>query len=173
MKNTLTTILCVILSVLLTAGAVCIGARNGWMQEREEALAAGADSASYEERAMDVANLYVVASRHLPADDPILTDLITIQALLQSPTASAADKAQADVSLTALAQELAVSMPEMDSIKQSARDQVYIATLTRTLAQGRDVVAFAASAQDFNSRLGSSLTGKLAALLGVKPIDVP
>lgn len=173
MKNTLTTLLCLLCALVLTAGAVCIGARNGWIKEREDALGVSSQTASsLEERAMDAANLYVVASRHLPADDPAMVDLISARTILQSQTATSAEKAQADVVLTATAQKLSASLPGLDSVKASARDQVYVATLTRTLVQGRDAVAFALGAQDFNNRLASSLTGRLAMLLGVEPIEI-
>lgn len=173
MKNTLITLLCLLCALVLTAGAVCIGARNGWIQEREEALGVSSQTASsLEERAMDAANLYVVASRHLPKDDPLMVDLLGARTLLQSQTATSAEKAQADVSLTATAQVLSETLPGLDSVKASARDQVYIATLTRTLVQGRDAVAFTLNAQDFNNRLASSLTGRLAMLLGVDPIEI-
>ncbi|MBQ8654371.1 MAG: hypothetical protein IJ507_05470 [Clostridia bacterium] len=175
MKNTLTTILCLLMAVALAAGAVCIGARRGWAQEREETLSAfltGEGSVAADERAMDAANLAVVAARHLPADDPRLTSLQELRQVLQSRTASAEEKTQADASLTALAAQLAAELPMLESVRNSARDQVYIATLTSTLTQGRDAMAFAVSAQDFNRRLASSLTGRLAILLGVEPIDV-
>lgn len=173
MKHTLTTILCLLLAIVLSAGAVCIGARNGWLREREEALAVGTDAASYEERAMDAANLHVVAARHLPAEDPLLVDLLSVRTLLQSQSASSEEKAQADMVLTTTAQKLAASLPELSSVQASDRDQVYISALTHTLTQGRDAVAYAVSARDFNSRLTASLTGRLAMMLGVTFIDVP
>lgn len=176
MKNTLTTILCLLAALALVTAAVCVGARNGWAKEREEALNAFAGSenaASLEERAMDAANLHVVASRHLSQDDPDLAALQSARTVLQSRSASSDEKAQADMALTAIAQTLATRLTDMDSVKQSPRDQVYVATLTRTLIQGRDTVAYAVSIQDFNRRLATSLTGKLAGLLGIKPIDVP
>lgn len=173
MKHTLSTILCMLLAVALSVSAVCIGARKGWLHEREEALAVGTDAASYETRAMDAANLHVVAARHLPAEDPLLAELLSVRTLLQSQSASSEEKAQADIALTAAAQKLAASLPELSSVQASARDQVYIAALTHTLTQGFDTVAYAVSARDFNSRLTASLTGRLAMMLGVTLIDVP
>lgn len=176
MKNTLTTILCILLSAALAAGAVCIGARNGWLKERDNAIAAfsGGESAdSFETRAMDAANLYVVAARHLSADDPRLAALQDARATLQSQTVTSSDKAQADVALTSLAQELSTVLPALDSVQASPRDQVYVAALTRTLTQGHDAVAYALSARDFNQRMEASLTGRLAMLLGVDLIDIP
>lgn len=176
MKNTLTTILCLLLSAVLAVGAVCLGARNSWLKEREKAIStfSGDESTdSFENRAMDTANLYVVAARHLPADNPLLTALQECRATLQSTAASSAEKAQADITLTATAQALASTLEVESSVHASVRDQVYITTLTRTLTQGRDAAAYALSAQDFNRRLQESLTGKLAMMLGVPVIDVP
>ena len=175
MKNTLTTILCILCAVALAAGAVCLGAYRGWSRERDEALhtvsADGELASALEERAMDAANLIVVASRHLPADDGDLAALREVRAVLTDASATAADKTRADAQLTALAEKLAASLPLLDSVQASARDQVYISTLTRTLAQGTDsAAAYAAAAQRFNDRLASSLTGRLAMLLGVEPL---
>ena len=175
MKNTLTTILCVLCAIALAAGAVCLGAYRGWSREREAALhtvsADGELSTALEERAMDAANLIVVASRHLPEGDADLTSLKEVRAVLTDTSATAADKTRADAQLTALAEKLASSLPLLDSVQGSARDQVYISTLTRTLAQGTDsAAAYAAAVQRFNDRLSASLTGRLAMLLGVKPL---
>ena len=38
MKNTLTTILCILCAIVLAAGAVCLGAYRGWSRERDDAL---------------------------------------------------------------------------------------------------------------------------------------
>ncbi|MGN0778567.1 MAG: hypothetical protein ACI4MJ_05420 [Aristaeellaceae bacterium] len=177
MKNTLLTILSILLAIVLAAGAVCLGAYRGWSQERTDALhvvSADADlSASLEERAMDAANLAVVAARHLPAGDADLTALRDIRAILTDASAPSDEKTRADGQLTLLAEKLAASLPQLDSVAASARDQVYIATLTRTLAQGADsAAAYAAAAQHFNDRLSSTLTGRLAMLLGVEPLSV-
>lgn len=176
MKHTLTTLLCLLLSAALAVGAVCLGARNGWLKEREKAISAfsGDESTdSFENRAMDAANLYVVAARHLSADDPLLTALQECRATLQSPAASSTAKAQADIALTATVQALASKLEAESSVQANVRDQVYIDTLTRTLTQGRDAAAYALSAQDFNRRLQGSLTGNLAMKLGVTLIDIP
>ena len=175
MKNTLTTILCILCAMVLAAVAVCLGAYRGWSSERDDALhtvsADGELASVLEERAMDAANLIVVASRHLPENDADLTSLKEVRAVLTDASATAADKTRADAQLTALAEKLAASLPLLDSVQGSARDQVYIATLTRTLSQGTDsAAAYAAAAQRFNDRLASSLTGRLAMLLGVEPL---
>lgn len=176
MKNTLLTLLCVLLCAALVAGAVCIGAKRGWEERRSEVLSLAAEeaglSASLEERGMDAANLAVVAARHLDAADPDLISLRELSALLVDDGLSAAEKAQADVKLTALAEALAASLPQLDGVKQSARDQVYVSALTRTLTQGTDAYSvYTAMARDFNDELTSSLTGRLAMLLGVAPLE--
>ena len=49
MKNVLTTALAVLAAIVLAAGAVCIGAVNGWKSEREEALSVGETNAGITE----------------------------------------------------------------------------------------------------------------------------
>ena len=64
--------ICILLTVVMAAGAVCIGAVRGWTGERDAALGVFSESGSLgselQNRAMDAANLAVVASRHLSGD---------------------------------------------------------------------------------------------------------
>ena len=73
MKNNLTGALCVVLAVVLAAGAVCLGSYRGWSGERSQVLEAlnreGDMAQALQSRAMDAANLAVVASRHVKEGD--------------------------------------------------------------------------------------------------------
>lgn len=174
MKDTLTTILCVLLTIAMVAGAVCIGAVRGWNGEQRDTLrilsAGGELNEPLRLRAMDAANLAVVASRHL-TDDPDVIALRQAYSTVCKVNSSAADRAQADAAISAAAASLARKLPELSSVQASQRDQAYISALTRTLSQPTGSAdAFSAAVEDYNRRLQSSLTGKLAMLLGVEPI---
>lgn len=178
MKKKLSTVLCVIAAVVLVIAASCIGAVRGWRSERENALhpLTGSEemTLSLENRAMDAANLRVVASRHLPASDARLSQLQSASDTLSGASSESLDSlVRADALLTDTAASLGAELPTLASVKDSARDQAYISTLTRTLSQqtGLDT-QFTSAACDFNDRLTGSLTGKLAILLGVTPLDI-
>jgi len=172
MKNTLSTVLCIALTAVLIVGAVLLGAVRGWGGERDKALhtlTQDAELASaLQNRAMDAANLAVVAARHLPADNGDVAALRRAYAAASKDNATAQELAQADAALTQAAMNLAKTLPSLDSVQASARDQVYISTLTRTLSETTDAgAAYAAAVEDYNARLTRSLSGRIAMLLGV------
>jgi len=172
-KGVLSTVMCVLLALALAAFAVGSGAVRGWSGEREKALhILTGDSrmaGTLANRAMDAANLAVVAARHLPQEDVHLQALRHAHQVLTGGHAAAAELAQADAALTETALALAEALPQLATVQASQRDQVYIATLTRTLAEGTDASgAYLAAAEDFNARMQRSLTGRLAMLLGVE-----
>ncbi len=175
MKETLMTVLCMTLTVALVVGAILLGAVRGWSGERDAALhsiSEGGELAEMlENRAMDAANLYVVAARHLPETDETLAALRRCRDTLTDERADGQALALADAALTDAALTLAETLPALDSVRQSARDQAYISTLTRTLGEATGLTrSYAAIVEDFNARLNRSLTGKLAMLLGVQPL---
>lgn len=167
--------LCLALAVALTLAAVALGAYRGWSGQRQEVLEAFSGDATLrdylEERAMDAANLRVVAARHLDAADPRLAELTQARKTLISPDATVEELAAADAALTALAAQLQQELPQLESVQQSSRDQAYITTLTRALMEAQSVTdSYNAQVESFNQRLQSSLTGKLAQLMGVQPL---
>ena len=171
MKQTLTMILSVMLCIVLVIGAVCLGAVRGWRSEREEAAAFLSDTDILAERAMDTANLLVVASRHLPAADASLAALRDARQVLTSGSADLEDIIAADSAITAAARELAASLPSLPSVQASARDQAYIDSLTGILGvdSGAEML-YHAEIDAFNQRMSASLTGKLAMFCGVEPL---
>ena len=176
MKNTLLNILCGILCAALLVGALCIGAVRGWSREREAVITAFSSGGMelLEERAMDAANLIVVASRHLDASDEQFARLKELRAILSSPAEHAGEVVQADEELSELAASLAQSLPELASVKASARDQAYVSTLTRTLMEPSTLEeSYADLAFSYNNRLTNSPTGWVARLFGVSLIKVP
>lgn len=175
MKSTLSTILCILLTAALLAGAVCIGTVRGWhgeMVDTLESISASSDlSEPLRNRGMDAANLAVVASRHLPDKDPDVVLLQQAYSTICVGNSSAAQRSQADAQISIVAASLAQRLPELASVQASQRDQAYISALTRTLSEsGTSAEEYAAAIADYNRRLTTSLTGKLAMLLGVEPI---
>ncbi|MBP3636800.1 MAG: hypothetical protein J6K13_04505 [Clostridia bacterium] len=177
MKDSLSTFLCILLTIALVVGAVCIGAVRGWHGEQVaalEAVSVGSDlSEPLRIRAMDAANLAVVATRHLPPKDP---DVVTLQQSyfkICKTNSSAIERAQADAQISIAAESLAKRLPELASVQASQRDQAYIVALTRALSQTTTFADdYTAALEDYNKRLSTSLTGKLAMLLGVEPIPL-
>ena len=174
MKKTLTTILTVVLTAALLVAAVGLGAVRGWRSERNEVLDLigqnGELAQQLGNRAMDAANLAVVAARHLPAEDDNLRALSACRDVLMT-SGDASALAQADDQLTQLAAALRETLLALPSVQESQRDQVYVSTLTRALASGTSLSqTYADKAADFNQRLSASPTGWLAKLLGVEPI---
>lgn len=175
MKDSLSTFFCILLTIAMVAGAVCIGAVRGWVNEQDAALNASAIGGELSEpqriRAMDAANLAVVAARHLPTQDPDVTTLKSAYTTICESDASAIERAQADASISIVAASLAERLPQLASVQASQRDQAYISSLTRSLSQPTTFAEdYAAAIEDYNTRLNNSLTGKLAILLGVEPI---
>lgn len=174
MKNTLANILCVALVAAMVVAAVGIGAVRGWNSQREEALSAlsetGELGASLQARAMDAANLAVVAARHLTNDADVAALRSAYETICGDHPAPG-QLAAADDAISAAAASLAEKLTGMDSVQRSERDRVYIASLTRTLSETSGAsAAYAAIMEDYNARLTSSPTGRLAILLGVEPL---
>jgi len=178
MKNSLSTFFCILLTIVMVAGAVCIGALRGWHNEcvaTLEAVSVGSDlSEPLRNRGMDAANLAVVASRHLAPKDPDVVSLQQAYFKICKTNSSALERAQADAIIAIAAASLAERLPELASVQASQRDQAYISALTRTLSQPTTFAEdYTAALEDYNTRLKSSLTGKLAMLLGAEPIPIP
>lgn len=174
MRKSLITILTVALTAALLTAAVCLGAVRGWSGERDKVLSLIAQDGGLAQqlgnRAMDAANLAVVAARHLPEGDADLQSLYACRDALMAADDIPA-LSQADAALSRLAPALRERLTALVSVRESRRDQVYISTLTRELGESASFSqTYADRADDFNRRLNASLTGKLAMLLGVTPI---
>ena len=175
MKIRLSTILSVILCIVLVCAAVCIGVVRGWSADREAALTAlTADGEMYtqlENRAMDAANLVVVAARHLPENDADLTALRGASRELLSGNAGTEALMRADAVITDVALRFASELSQMDSVMASTRDKAYISMLTSSLGKKSGLAySYNLLVEDFNARLGGTLSGRLAMLLGVAPL---
>ena len=178
MKNTLSTVIAVVLCVLLVAVALCIGTVRGWSAERGDVLNAltsgGEMHALMENRGMDAANLAVVAARHLAADDEDLLSLRSASALLLSGTEDAQALLEADRVITDVAVRFAEDLPGLASVQASTRDKAYVSMLTSTLGKKTGLThTYTRLVEDFNQRLTTTLSGKVAMLLGVDPLPAP
>lgn len=176
MKIRLSTVLSILLCLVLCFAAVCIGAYRGWHAERQEILTSLTEGGElYEQlqhRGMDAANLAVVAARHLPPDDR------TLSALRQASDMLLSDNdpnlyLEADIIITDASCELAQRLPEIPSFQQSERDRTYVAMLAGPLSvQSSLSRTYTQLAEDYNRRLDSSLTGRLAMFLSITPLHV-
>ena len=176
MKHKGMTALCALLCALLTLSAVALGAWRGWQGERRETLSAFTANAAMteylEERAMDAANLRVVAQRHLPAEDADVAALQQARKTLTEAGAEVEALAAADAALTRTAASLGQRLPQLDSVQRSSRDQAYVTTLTRALMHSENIMdGYNAQVEAFNTRLNTSFTGWIARLLGVQPLS--
>lgn len=172
MKNKLSVALSVLVCAVLVFAALGIGAVKGWKQEKADVLAAldrGGELYSLRQtRAMDAMNLCAMAQRHLPSDSDdadvaalrdgagTLTGKSDLQAIL------AADK-----DISAAAARLKVKLQGLDD-----RDKDYLSALVDALSPANGVNSrYTDISEDFNGRFTSSIMGKLAAMLGVKPVS--
>lgn len=168
MKITLSHIVSILICLVLVAAAVCIGAVRGWSSERD-----GLQSdmnALLEIRAMDAANLCVVAARHVPGD----ADLVRLQAasaLLLGNSGSFEERTAADEVITEAALALTNRLASMPTVQSNKRDSGYVAMFTDVLNVRSSLARkLGPEVSDFNNRLSGDLTGKLAMLLGVSTL---
>ena len=181
MKQKLLNALSVIICAFLLLVALTIGVKFGWIDERDRALQAcqgwAVDEGGWtplNDYAADCANLAVVASRHLGAEDERVTALRNAAGAFAEVTDETLPALQeANEAAARAAASLSEALPALESVQASARDQVYLRTLTRVVAAPPDVLHSASrdAAERFNEQLDSALLGRLAKLMGVRPIE--
>lgn len=180
MKEKLSSVFSMALCVVLVCAAIAVGVRGGWMDERNSITALAGQYQLVDDAADDALNnfviscynLSVVAARHLPADDPRIADLQNVY----RDVAYDDDLAKAVVSsckAVEASHSLAEELPAMESVKNNAADMYYVTKLTRETAEapGGIVSVAADKIAAFNKKLSGSLMGRLASLLGVRPIE--
>lgn len=178
MKITLNNILFALLCAALLLVAVALGSVRGWNADRQEVLnalaAEGELSTQREHRGMDAANLAVVAARHLPADDADLLALRSASATLMSVTVDVEALQAADAVITDVALRFADTLPLLPTMQASPRDTTYLTMLTASLDRRSSLShGYTLMVEAFNQELTTSLSGKLAMLLGVDPLPLP
>lgn len=178
MKITLRHILFALMCVALLAVALSLGAVRGWSADRREVRCAltreGEMRTRLEYRGMDAANLAVVAARHLPGEDADLLALRSASQTLLSGTEDIGALLAADAVITDIALRFAQDLPQQASLQASQRDQAYLTMLTGSLGRKSSLNhAYTLMVEDFNQQLTTSLSGRVAMLLGVDPLPLP
>lgn len=173
MKIKLSNILFVLMCIVLLSASVCMGVVRGWSRERSGILSALTENGDLriqlEYRGMDAANLASVASRHLPADHADLLALLAASGMLLGDYADVHGILVADADVTAIARRFSQELPALASVQASTRDQAYIHTLTELLGNQDDLAnSYVLMINDFNQRMSTSPTGRLAMFFGVK-----
>lgn len=179
MKEKLSSVFSMALCVVLVCAAIAVGVRGGWMDERNSITALAGQYKLVDDAADDALNdfviscynLSVVAARHLPADDPRIADLRN--AYLHVANDELAEVNASNQKAVEASRSLAEELPAMESVKNSAADMYYVTKLTRKTAEAPDGVVNAVTDKiaAFNKKLSGSLMGRLASLLGVRPIE--
>ncbi len=171
MKQKVINVLSVVGCILLLIIALCIGAVGGWRDEKESLYASAPEMGqALQNRAMDAANLAVVAARHVTDADPSVMALREAFELLQRNDLTMQQMLNADKALSGAVADLAQRLPTLPSMQASARDSTYLTALTRALSVDSGLEMVLTEAQEaFDKRLSSSLTGRIAMLFGVRP----
>lgn len=178
MKFNLPTWLCVLIALTLVAFGLVFGTWSGYREERSEVWAllesenGLMDVLDY--RAADGLNLCVVAKRHLSAEDEAVLALERSARALQQSTELSIRRAE-DAKLTVSVAEVADKLRASQSFLASQRDQKYLEMLTADLSNLKGstaVTVYNEAAHAFNRKLGGSLFGALASMLGVQACPV-
>ena len=163
----------VAIALVLVAFGLFYGTWSGFREDRAgvEALLTHEnglmDVLSY--RAADGLNLCVVARRHLPGDDAALVQLEKAARELQSAQGVYACR-DADERLNEAIGAVSVSLRQNESFRMSQRDGKYLDMLTADLSNlsgSAAVTTYNQAARAFNQKLGGSVAGFLASLMGI------
>lgn len=168
-------VLAALLMILLVAGALFFGARQGWIAERK---ALDGSLQTVEERLTELretgANLLVVARRHLPESDPLIQELDAGVKALAGKTPLRTRYALGE-QLGSTAKLLLTQLGQQPTVQADERDLGYVQGL---LPQRLEQAAADAWREEYNARadiynqgLSSSFSGRLAQLLGISPVD--
>lgn len=178
MKFNLPTWLCVVLALVLVAFGLVFGTWSGYREDRADVTAlleadnGLMDVLSY--RAADGLNLCVVARRHLGAEDDDVLALEQSARALQQSTDLAVRRTE-DAKLTVNVADVSAKLNSSASFLASQRDQKYLEMLTADLSNLKGstaVTVYNEAAHAFNRKLGGSLFGALASMLGVQACPV-
>lgn len=163
------------LMVLMLFFSVACGAYRGWNEERamvEETLS-GLESMLMA-RVEAACNVLTVAGRHLPKEQEAVARLRAARDTLAGES-SLAEKAAANEALTQAAEDVLALLLAQESVQQDSRDRMYAESyLPQMLSQSEEKTAGAqynTAAAQFNQRLSASISGRIAALLGVETAE--
>lgn len=166
-------------AILLTAGMVSLallwGAHQGWQQELGQVKRSlGQVEERLSLRKQAGANLLVVAKRHLPAEEALLSKLQgEVEALGSKASLVARTSAAANMQQTAT--QLFEALQQVPGLQQDSRDSMYVNQL---LPQQLEQSApsgwhdeYSLQAHSYNQRLQGSFSGWLARLTGVRQAE--
>jgi len=167
----------ILITVVLILAGLCLGAVRGFNKERAEVIglldgkSGLSDALMY--RGADGMNLYAVAERHIPGTQE-LEELRSVSAGMTAPGGTLAEKQELDGKLDGCVSAVLLLLEGTESYQASQRDQQYVTMLKNDMSElsGHSYYTeYSAAAEAFNQKLESSLMGKLASLLGVKPCN--
>ncbi len=178
MKSKFHVALCALLALALVAFGLGYGTRAGFMEERREVetlfLSENGIVTALSYRGADGLNLYAVASRYLPEDDPDMQGLKKAGEKLAFPTGEWTLDAlfEADQELMRCVQAVKAALEKLPEFTANERDPKYLDMLLadmNSLASSATVTTFNRHASEFNAKL-DTLLGRLAQWMGVMPI---
>ena len=165
----------ILITVVLILCGLCLGTVRGFQKERAEVTgllqeeSGLADVLMY--RGADGLNLYAVAQRHIPGTEE-LENLRIFSAALAAPGGKLSEKQELDGLLDGSVNDVVTLLEGSESYLASQRDQSYVTMLKNdmnSLAGQSFYTEYSVAAEEFNTRLESTLMGKVAGWLGVKP----
>lgn len=169
---------CILISLVLVLFGLLYGTASGFNEDRAQvtSLLEGdnglLDIMRY--RGADGLNLCVVARRHLTGDADVEA-LAAAANKLRADGDSINDKKLESESLDAAVSAVAGKLRQTESFIKSERDGKYLDMLVtdmQDLAKSALATSYNEAAGEFNKSLETSLFGKIAAWLGVKPCEL-
>lgn len=160
----------VLLMIGMIIGAVCWGAVKNWSHERSVVESKSVSLTAMLEARVEVAyNILTVAKRHMTSDNALIKAVEKDRNVLEGD-GTLREKAIANERFTGNASALLSALEAVESVKNDSRDSMYVSQLLlQALIQSQERTAQAEynqAASDFNDRLDSSFSGKLARFLG-------
>lgn len=165
----------ILISVVLVLCGLCLGTLRGYHKERAEVTGLLEDKSGLASvflyRGADGLNLCAVADRHI-SGAPELETLRSVSTALLTPGGTVEEKLQLSQQLDTCTTDVITLLEGTESYSASQRDVGYVGMLKsdmESLAGQSFYPEFSSAAAEFNQKLESSLMGRFASLLGVKP----
>jgi hypothetical protein len=160
-----------LLLLLLTAASIAVGATKGYQQEKAQVESTMASlDALFSSRVETGYNLLTVARRHLSKDEALLK-AVEVDILDLSSQGQWQRKVEANAHLETNAKDLLKALEQAPGVQADARDLGYVTGLLPQAldqsAQWADAAGYNQAAKAYNERLNSSITGRIAKMLGV------
>jgi hypothetical protein len=168
------TLIAVILTVAMVAGAMGWGAVKYWSAERSKVGSQLSILNSQLQVRIELAhNILTVASRHLSDDDPAVAALAGDIKTFESD-ASLEEKGKVDKQLVTHAKNLLSALETTDAGAETSFDYDYIKQrFPQELENSREGIidAYFSNIEHFNTSLAGSVSGVIARIMGISSID--